>query len=210
MHKELYSVDHLFRLACKAEQVIKRRTHKTTKCKKMVIFSASPAMIMETTSPEADLQDNSEGTELVHACEIDQCSINLPTPCVELANDLVTSLDVDKCVVDLVLSRDETIVTPTILSASIATVHSSIDLSAQTENIADENEPCDMPINSDLDHIKLIRHDEVLVQSFYDTCLWYITFDSPISLSHARAKIAEITCVKSVYAPNFQFNLIGD
>ena len=31
LHEELYSVDHLFCLACKAEQKIRRRVHKTNK-----------------------------------------------------------------------------------------------------------------------------------------------------------------------------------
>ena len=31
-HEEVYSVDHLFRLACNAEQKIKRRGHEANKC----------------------------------------------------------------------------------------------------------------------------------------------------------------------------------
>jgi hypothetical protein len=73
-----------------------------------------------------------------------------------------------------------------------------------------ESEPYDINNKSDLDHIKLLRHDDVLAKSLHDTSLWSIILDSPLSLSHARNKIAELKCLKSVYAPEFTFNLIGE
>ena len=39
--------------------------------------------------------------------------------------------------------------------------------------------------------------------------LFSVVMDPPISLSHARHKIDELPCLKSVYAPDVTFNLVG-
>ena len=99
------------------------------------------------------------------------------------------------------------------MSAPIAEFNSSIDMSAPDEIIVAANKPCDLTHKYDLDHIKLIRHDEVLARISQDTFLWSIAMDPPMSFSHARTKIAEITglsTLKSAYVPDFTFQLIGD
>ena len=53
-------------------------------------------------------------------------------------------------------------------------------------------------------------HADVLAEISHDNYLWSIAIDPPMSLSHARNKIAELTCLETVYAPDFIFNMIGD
>jgi hypothetical protein len=83
-------------------------------------------------------------------------------------------------------------------------------MSTSTKIIAVTIEPCDLLVTSDSAHIKLVRHDEVINEFFHDISLWSIKMDPPMSVSQARNKIAEITCLKSVYIHDFTFNLIGD
>jgi hypothetical protein len=68
-------------------------------------------------------------------------------------------------------------------------------------------------VEPDLDYIQLVKSNEVLNKILHHNSLFSITMDPPLSLQHARDKISEITCLRtfnSVYAPNFQFNLIED
>jgi hypothetical protein len=83
-------------------------------------------------------------------------------------------------------------------------------MSALPAITADEIEPYDLRVKSDLDHIKLVNNYEVMARICHAKSLFYVITDPPLSLSCARDKIAEIPCLKSVYVPNFQFNLIGD
>jgi hypothetical protein len=85
-----------------------------------------------------------------------------------------------------------------------------VDETAPTKLIADANEPCDLVVQPDFDHIQLVKSNEVLARILHDNSLFSITMDLPISLSHARDRISKIICLrsfKSVYAPNFQFHL---
>jgi hypothetical protein len=96
------------------------------------------------------------------------------------------------------------------LSAPIINDNYSVDSSASVELNA-ENETCDLIVEPNLDHIHLVKSNDVL--AVHANSLFSIMMDQPMSLSHARDKIAEITCLstfKSVYAPLFNFNLIGD
>jgi hypothetical protein len=83
-------------------------------------------------------------------------------------------------------------------------------MSGNKESVVAKSEPCDKATKPDLDHIKLLCHDVVLAKSLHHTSLWSIQIDPPMSLSHDRNKIAEITCLKSVYILAFTFKLIGD
>jgi hypothetical protein len=65
-------------------------------------------------------------------------------------------------------------------------------------------------MTSELAHIKLIKGHEVLSKISQDNSLWSIVPNPPMSSSHARNKIAELKCLKSVYAPEFTFYLIGE
>ena len=221
----------LFRsLACKAEQEIKRCA--TIKCKKMVNVFASPPTVSEVSrdvdeSPptvppsfETVVQGSSKGTDII--AEIDQCPIDLTMPCVEIPVDLHAPHVLDECVADLDSPCAEIISMPTVLSATIAETNSYSAMSAPiaaTDSSTDsnapveinvENELCDMTTEYDLDHITLVRHDEVVDKIAHDTSLWSIMLDPPMFLSHAKNKIAEITCLKSIYAPDFTFNLVGE
>ena len=51
MNEELYSVDHLFRLACKGEQKIRRCGHKTNKCATKSPSSASKKVTSTIAAP---------------------------------------------------------------------------------------------------------------------------------------------------------------
>jgi hypothetical protein len=180
-----------------------------------------------------DLQGNGKGTDFVPSH--DECSIVLDISCAEVTNDLITPSILENNTIDLHVPCDPTTETnailsapidenghgiedcvnaiPTILSASIAEISSSIDMSAQTEITARKNEPCDFIVESNLGHTKLVTNNEELATFFHANSLFSIKMDPPMFLSHARNKIAEITCLrplKSVYAPNFKFNLIGD
>jgi hypothetical protein len=99
---------------------------------------------------------------------------------------------------------------PPILSAPLVEVNSFIDISAQTKILAIANELCDLIVECSLDHIKLLKNNEVLAKISQANSLFCVMMDPPISLSHARDKIAELTCLKSVYVPCFTFILVGE
>jgi hypothetical protein len=99
---------------------------------------------------------------------------------------------------------------PTGLSAPSADLSSFVKRSALPAIMADEIEPCDLRVQSDLDHIKLVKKNEVMARICHATSLFSFIMDPPISLSRARDMLAEIPCLKSVYTSKFQFNLIGD
>jgi hypothetical protein len=141
------------------------------------------------------------------------CSFDLNTSCVVEIPILVTPTKEEECVTELDLPCDKIVELQTIMSAPIAEVNTSIDMSPTNELIAVDTEPCDLTIKSDLDRIVLVRNDEILAKISLDTTLWSITMDPAIPLSHTRHKISEVTCLstlKSIYAPKFKFNLIGD
>ena len=78
MHvEELYYVDHLFHLACKAEQEIRRRVNKTGK-----------RSMESLTLSEIELHGNSNGIDSVSPHEIDLYSYTLDNSCVDLPADL--------------------------------------------------------------------------------------------------------------------------
>ena len=152
MHEEYYSVNRMFCLACKAEQKIKRRVNQTRECKKTMNFSTSPPIVRAPC--ELELQGNINGTTSLPPHEIDVCHNDLHLPCVELVDNLVTPPKLEHCAaIDLNLLCEQTTEIDVGLSTPIADCNSSIDLSAPTENIVDKIEPCDMPIDYDLDHI---------------------------------------------------------
>jgi hypothetical protein len=184
-----------------------------------------------------DRHGNSTGTDCVTTPEIAQCSSDLPMTCVEVDVDLVTPLVLEDYTTDLHVPCDQTTEICSVLSAHIAHFNSSFNMSAPIEIIADENElvlkdyvdeirtvlsdpiaeinsstdlcltieintgnePCDMATES----------EEDLATISHDTSVWSIKMDPPVSLSHARHKIAEIPCLNSVYVPNFTFTLVG-
>lgn len=99
---------------------------------------------------------------------------------------------------------------PTILSTPTVQVNSSIAMSAPTEIFANDNAPCDLKVDSNMDQIKLVMNNEVLAKISHANSLFSIMMDPPISLSHARDKIGELPCLTSVYALDFTFNLVGE
>ena len=59
----------------------------------------------------------------------------------------------------------------------------------------------------------MVRNDDFLARLSHANTLFSIPMDPHMSLSHAKNKIAEITCLRTlqnVYAPDFTFQLIGD
>ena len=157
-----------------------------------------------------DLQGNSKGTNYIPPCDVDVCHTDINMPCDDLQDDLVLSPTLEDSVVALQISCDKIIEMLPTLSAPIAEVNSSIDMSAPNELIVAETGQCDLMIDYDLDHIKLVRNNEELAAISNDNSLFSIVLDSHMSLSHAENKIVELTCLKRVYAPDFTFNLVGD
>ena len=144
---EIYSVDHLFCLACKVEQEIRRRGNKTGKCsmellssttKKVNPSTAAPTMPATQafvgvtppqtrdvsastvpTSSECDIYSNNNGTDSVPPHDIVICHDDLNTSCIELPVVLVTPLVLEDIFTDLNISCDQTIEMATNLSAPI-------------------------------------------------------------------------------------------
>jgi hypothetical protein len=73
-----------------------------------------------------------------------------------------------------------------------------LDMSKNMESVIVKSEPSDMATKPDLAHIKLVRHDEVKTKIPHDISVWSIKMDPAMSLSHAKCKIAELTCLKSI------------
>jgi hypothetical protein len=161
----------------------------------------------------------------------DDCPTTSTMSFVQIANDLVTPPILQDCAINWNVSCHQTTEInaglsahvaknnvledcvnnlPPILSAPLVEVNSIIDMNAQTEILASTNELCDLIVGSSLDHIKLVKNNEVLAKISQANSLFYITMDPPISLSHVRDKIAELTSLKSVYAPDFTFILVGE
>ena len=163
-----------------------------------------------STSSEADIHGNYKGTDDIPSHEIDLFPGDLDNSCVELSVDLVTPSVVEDSVTDFTLPCDQPREIDDVLSAPLAEINSSFDLIVHNELSVDTNEPLNLLVPPNLDHIKLVRHDDVLAKIAHENSWWSIKLDPPMSLSHARDKIAEITCLNSDYAPNFTFNLIGD
>ena len=265
IHEKCYSMDCLFRLACKAEQELQRRIgHKTNKRKVQIprvemanpsssmsttithVEMVVPSTTMSTTSPlpgaPSSSKGNEHGMDFLPPHENDECFVDLNTSCVELSSNLITPSVFEDYVVDMhvqcvptneitTISNapikviidepepcdlvhkydcDHILEIPTILSSPSAGIDSPIDSVVDTEINIDKLEPFDLIMTPGLDHIKLFRHDELIDKISYDTCLWSIVMDPPMSLSHVKNKIAECTCLKNVYGPYFTFNLIGE
>ena len=98
--------------------------------------------------------------------------IALNISCVEFLADLVTPPVLEDIATDLNLPCAQTSELDDVVSdAPIAEFNYSIDLCASPEIIHDENEPCVLSTKSDLDHIKLFKHDELFAKVAYDTSL---------------------------------------
>ena len=217
MHENCYSMDRLFRLACKAEHDIKRRdagkiskrTVHIPRVESVVLTpTCEPSPPVVPTSSETDQQGNSKGTESISPHETHECRTELNMSCDE-ADDMITPPILEDIVDDLNLPCDQIPAIRTVLSAPLAEINSSFDLNVHNKLRVDTNGPLDLLVPPDLDHIKLIRHDDVLADISHENSLWSIKLDPPISLSHARIKIAEITWLNSVYTLDFTFNLVG-
>jgi hypothetical protein len=170
MHKELYSVDHLYRLACNTEQKIQKRFHKTDKCTINSPSSAStkfpssviaPTLVATPVCEEVtacdglapmvpswfrmEFQGNNKGIIVGPSHEIDIFLAELNTSCVEFPALLTPSI---------------LEVNPTDLNAPCDPIPEIISvLSAPTESTAAYIQPCDLIAESDLDRIKLLIHD---------------------------------------------------
>jgi hypothetical protein len=186
-------------------------------------YPIPPTMIAVPTTLERESQGNNIGNGFLPTHEIDHCHDDLNMSCLELDVDALDTQLVIEDSIDLNVTCVQINEIDSGLSAPSADFNSSIvtgaqieifvDESAPTKLIADANEPCDLVVQPDFDHIQLVKSNEVLARILHDNSLFSITMDLPISLSHARDRISEITCLrsfKSVYAPSFQFHLIGD
>jgi hypothetical protein len=136
IHEECYPMDHLFHLACKAEQEIKRRVaHKENKREMHIprVDTVVPSttkhtmtttsVVVRTTSPppcdtssprvptssELIIRGNDKGTNLPLPHEYDECLVNLSAPCGELPTTLITPATLEDYVDDLTLPCDQTI-----------------------------------------------------------------------------------------------------
>jgi hypothetical protein len=161
------------------------------------------------TSSESDSQGNNKCTNFVLSHEIDESPVDLNISCAEIENNLLTSLVLDDQATDWYIRCVQVTEKTSVLSAPTTELVSSVDLSTPPEIISDENESCDLIFGSDLNHIKLVSNNEVLARLCQANSLFSVLMDPPISLSHARNKIAEVTCLKSAYVSDFIFNLVG-
>ena len=118
IHEECYPMDHLFRLACKAEQEIKQRVAQKENKRTVHIpsldtnvssttrhtMTPSSVVAMTTSSPPCDtspprvptsseliIRGNDKGTNFPLSHENDAWLVNLNTSCVELPIDLSAS-----------------------------------------------------------------------------------------------------------------------
>jgi hypothetical protein len=171
MDAELYYVAQLFRLACRAEQKIRRRGHMENKCvkespsptlTKVNFYPFPPIVIVVPTTVEPESQGNSKGTTFVPPH--DERHVDLIMPCDELPSDVVIPHVIEHVVVDLNISCDQTNVIHSVLRALIVEVSSSIEMSASGEIIANEIEPCDLLVEPDLNHIQLVKSNKVLAK----------------------------------------------
>jgi hypothetical protein len=111
-----------------------------------------------------DSEGNNKGIDFVPPHDIDECHIELNISCVVIENDLVTPHN---------FPCDQTNEIDAGSSAHIADFNCSIEISAPAEITANEIEPCDLLVESDLDHIKLVKNDEVLARICHGNCLFH-------------------------------------
>ena len=164
IHEECYPMDHLFRLACSAEQEIKRRivrkenkrqvhiprndtvvpstTRRTMTDTSVVVRTTSPPPCDTSpptvpTSSELIIRGNDKGTDLPPPHEYGECLVNLNEPCDELSTTLITPTILEEYVRDLTLPCDQTIVSEPI------------------ELTIDAKEPFESGNKSDLDQIRV-------------------------------------------------------
>ena len=194
MHEEYYSITRMFLLACKAEQKIQRRFHKTSTCKKTAAnFSTPPPTAIEVSrdfqvsSPtvpstsETDLHGNSKGTTFLSPHEPYACPTELKTSCVQLSTWVTPT--VEDYVADLKLPCDQLHEIPTVLSDSVVEINASTDLSAPMElNVEDET--CDFIAKSDLDYIQLVTRHEELTRISQTNSLFCIDMHPQIGRAH--------------------------
>jgi hypothetical protein len=81
------------------------------------------------------------------------------------------------------------------LSAPTSALASSVELSAPTKFIAVANILCDLTIEADMDHIKLVKNNEVMARICHAKSLFFVIMDPPMPLSHARNKISIIVFI---------------
>jgi hypothetical protein len=141
-------------------------------------------------SPHLDLRGNNKGTIVIPSREIDMCTTELNTPCVELPA-LIIPYILEVNTTDFNSLCDQIPEITVVLGASNIENIVSFDLSASIEFNA-ENETCDLIVEPVLDHLQLVKNNEVLAKIFHANSLFSVMIDPPISLSHARDKIAEL------------------
>ena len=183
IHEECYPMDHLFHLACKAEQEIKRRVgHEENKRTvhiprvDMIVPSTTrhtmttTSVVVRTTSPppcdtspprvatssELIIRGNDKGTDLPSLHENDECLVNLNAPSDELPTTLITPPILEDYVDNLTLPCDQTTEIPTILSAPIEL---TIDAKEPMFNHFDMTSNLgDDSVLNDLLHVCLFKH----------------------------------------------------
>jgi hypothetical protein len=161
-------------------------------------MSAPTEIIIDMTSNLLVDSSYDKPTDLCVPCAVFRSSIDMSVPTENfVSND---NHVLGTCVNDI----------PTMLSTPTIQVNSSISMSVQTEILAPDNAHCDLKDDYSMDHIKLVRNNEELAKISHANSLFSVVMDPPISLSHARNKIDELPCLKSVYAPDVTFNLVGE
>jgi hypothetical protein len=119
MHEEYYSITCMLRLACKAEQKIKRRAHETSKRTMTVNFPTSLTTVIAAsfkfdesqpsvpTLTERYLKGYHIGTDFHPPHDNDECHADLPMSCDDFSNELTKPPIVEDRFVALKLSCDQ-------------------------------------------------------------------------------------------------------
>ena len=150
-------------------------------------YEESPTTIL--TSYKLGLQGNKEGMESTHPPDIDLCHVELKDLCVELneiPSVLITPVVMDNSVATFDKLCDQTIETSIVLRAPTAKHDSLHDLCAPRKLKETEIEPRDLIFEPGLDHVQLIKHDDVPARIPGTNSLYSILMDPPMPLSHAR------------------------
>ena len=183
IHEDCYPMDHLFRLACKAEQEIKRCVaHKENKRTVHIptvdtdvssttrrTMTTTSIVARTTSSPPCDtspsrvpgsseliIRGNDKGTHFPLSHENDACLVNMNTSCVELPIDFGTPPILENCVTIMNESCDQTTEIPTILRAPIEL---TVDAKESMFNHFDMTSNLgDDSVTNDLLHVCLCKH----------------------------------------------------
>jgi hypothetical protein len=145
--------------------------------------TTSPPMV--PTSSESDSQENNKGIDFVPPHDVDKCHVDLNISCVEIENNLLTPLVLDDQATDWHVRSVQLTEKTSVFSAPTSELASSVELSAPSKLIADVKALCDLTIESDLDHIKMVKTNEVLATILHARSLFSVMMDPPMSLSHA-------------------------